>query len=98
MQIPNKLAEIFMIWLWRGGHKFTYRKREITMKRNGKDAIFERSSDIGKMIQVNDYAYSRWLVFLNQWLDQGVSLINELKKVEQNAQVQLNKKAYLGVG
>ena len=87
----------FLVWLWRGQHKIQYKKKQIIVRKNDKEAIIQNSNDPSLMIEVNDYAYERWLIFLNQWFRIGKEFLDNLKKIDQNAEARLKQKTYMGL-
>ena len=97
MKITNKLMPQFLVWLWRGQHKIQYKRKQIIVRKNDKEAIMQKCENKNAMIEINDYAYERWLVFLNQWFRIGKSFIDNLKKIDSDAENKLKQKTYMGL-
>ena len=97
MKITNKLMPQFLVWLWRGQHKIQYKRKQIIVRKNDKEAIMQKCENRNAMIEINDYAYERWLIFLNQWFRIGKSFIDNLKKIDSDAETKLKQKTYMGL-
>ena len=77
MKIKDSLVFPFVMWMKIGGHGLSERHQHLVMKKGGKIATIHPSKD--GCSEINGYCAERYNVFLAQWLNKGVSFIDELK-------------------
>lgn len=78
MKLKNSLLFVFMVWMENGGHSLAAKKNMIVFKKNGK--IAKVCCSDSEYLEINDYCQERYAMFLKQWLNNGISFINNLNR------------------